>query len=36
MFKNVATKIALFAFTPADGLPKTGDAAQLSAKTTAP
>jgi hypothetical protein len=31
MFKNVATKIALFAFTPADGLPKTGDAAQLTA-----
>jgi len=31
MFKNVATKIAVFAFTPADGLPKTGDAAQLTA-----
>ena len=31
MQKNVATKIALFAFTPADGLPKTGDAANITA-----
>lgn len=32
MFKNVASqKIAVFAFTPADGLPKTGDAANLTA-----
>ena len=32
MLKNVASqKIAVFAFTPADGLPKTGDAANLTA-----
>ena len=30
MYRNVASqKIALFAFTPADGLAKTGDAAQI-------
>jgi hypothetical protein len=31
MFKNVASKIALYAFDATTGLPKTGDAAQLSA-----
>ena len=31
MFKNVATKIALFAFDTTSGAPKTGDAANLTA-----
>ena len=31
MFRNVATKIAVFAFTTTDGTPKTGDAANLTA-----
>lgn len=31
MFKNVAAKIALFAFDVSTGLPKTGDAANLTA-----
>ena len=29
MFKNVATKVALYAYTAATGVPKTGDAANL-------
>ena len=31
MRKNVATKAVFFAFTPADGLPKTGDATNITA-----
>ena len=31
MFKNVATKLAIFAFDTTDGSPKTGDAANLTA-----
>lgn len=31
MFKNVATKIALFAFDSTTNLPKTGDAANITA-----
>ena len=31
MFKNLATKLAIFAFDTTDGSPKTGDAANLTA-----